>query len=86
MTFDKWYDIHRSELGNKRSAKSVYYKAMLARQSTLNRQDIADIFSETSSYLKALKEIAQVEREESDMMLALNKIRDILEEALKEAP
>ena len=84
MTFDEWYDINRSQLGEKRQAKMVWNKAMLERQSTLNRKEIADIFSETSRYLRALKAIAQVEREESDMHLALNKIRDIVEEALKE--
>jgi len=37
-----------------------------------------------SKHIRALKAIAQVEREESDMVYALDKIKDIAEEALKE--
>jgi hypothetical protein len=37
-------------------------------------------------YRSSLKQIAQVEREESDIHIALDKIRKIVEDALKEVP
>ena len=64
------------------------YLATIKRPMTdLEKNFVVDAWNASQADCrKALKAIANVEREESDMQLALDKIQAILEEALKEAP